>query len=717
MKASHKSLLIALGLIAITIAAYAKIYSFEFINFDDTCYVTKNERVQQGLNSDNVVWAFIPAGGPDQVYWHPLTWLSHMLDVELFGLNPAGHHLMNLAFHIINVLLLFLVLQRMTGEIWKSAFVAALFALHPINVDSVAWIAERKNLFSTTFWMLTMLAYIRYARKPSLARYLLVFFTMALGLLAKPMLVTLPCVLLLMDFWPLGRIDLGQNRLAGLFLKKTETAFPLTSVSRLIAEKIPLLCLSILAIGMSLFSLHLNKQFTDHTSVAMMLRMENAMVSYVLYLWKLIWPSKMAVYHPFPEFIPAWHVMGALLFIGLTSAWILAKSRQSPHLATGWFWFLGTLVPVIGLVQGGLWPAIAERWAYVPGIGMFIIVAWGFPAIIPSHRFKRKTIAFSAGTVLFALFCITRVQSGHWINSQALFSHALQVTSNNYIAHNNLAQAYSQEARLSDAFHHFALALAIKPDHAVIHYNMADCYKKKGDRNKAISHYRQAIAIRPHYGDAYNHLGLLLLEMGRPDEAVTTLQTAIMRDSGYWQAHYSLGNAFQEMGRTKRAIYHYQQAIHMKPNDAKTQNAIGTALTSTGNTDEAIRHYMEAIQINPQFADAHYNLGNAYRNQGQLNQAVLHYQKAIEIEANNEKAHHNMGGVLMTQGRIQEAIKQYQESLKINPDYASAHYNLGIAYFNTGNKTGAIASFKEALRLSPGAAHIQAALDQAMQLP
>jgi tetratricopeptide (TPR) repeat protein len=717
MKASHKILLVALGLIAITIAAYSQVYTFEFVSFDDTSYVTKNERVQQGLTEDNFIWAFIPAGGQDQVYWHPLTWLSHMLDVELFGLNPGNHHLMNLAFHIINIFLLFLILHFMTGVLWQSAFVAALFALHPINVDSVAWIAERKNLLSTTFWMLTMLAYIRYARKPGLARYLLVFFTLALGLLAKPMLVTLPCALLLVDFWPLGRMDLGQKSLSAYFPKNKGPGLPIIPFSNLIAEKIPLLGLSLATILVSKYSLELNKLFIDHSSVPMMLRVENAVVSYVLYLWKLIWPARLAIFYPFPDTIPLWQVLGSTLVLVGVSIPVLTNARKYPFLATGWLWFLGTLVPVIGLVQGGLWPAMADRWAYIPGIGLFIILSWGFPAIIPDHRFKHTTIAVSGGALLFALLCITWVQSGQWKNSRTLFKHAIQVTSNNHIAHNNLANTYSREGLISDAIHHFTLSLAIKSDYAEAHYNLANVYKETGDRNKAIHHYKQAITILPHYGNAYNNLGLLLLEMDRRNEAIDIFQTALLKNPAYWLAHYNLANTFKEMGRINEAIYHYRQAIHMKPNDAKSHNALGIVLTATGNTDEAIQHYTEAIHINSRFSDAHYNLGNVYKNQGKLNQAIQHYQKAMEIEPKNEKARHNMGGVLMSQGRVNEAIKQYLEALRINPDYESAHYNLGIAYYNTGNKPGAIASFKTALRLNPGAAHLRSALDQAMQLP
>lgn len=339
-------MLISLLLVIATVAVYWQVHGFDFVSFDDGLYVCYNQRVQKGLSAANLVWAFNPVKAHDQTYWHPVTWLSHMLDCQLFGLNPGAHHLINLLIHVINVILLFLTFQLMTGAPWQSGFVAAVFALHPINVDSVAWISERKNLLSTTFWILTLLSYLYYVKRPTALRYLLVAMSLSLGLLSKPMLVTLPCVLLLLDFWPLGRMDLGQQI--------PDRGLPpvwnlqLAGVARLILEKIPLLALSLVTIGLSVFTLQVNRQMLDPVAAPMMLRIENAIVSYVAYLWKMLWPGRLAVFYPFPKTIPTWQPLCAGLCLIAVTVLIFTRSRKSPYLATGWLWYLGTLLPVVG---------------------------------------------------------------------------------------------------------------------------------------------------------------------------------------------------------------------------------------------------------------------------------------------------------------------------------------------------------------------------------
>lgn len=703
---------ISLLLSITTLAVYWQVHDFGFVSFDDTIYVSENKRVQQGISFDNLIWAFSPFKTNAQTSWHPLTTLSHMLDCQMFDLNPGAHHLVNLFIHIINVNLLFLSLYLMTKAPWKSGVVAALFALHPINVDSVAWVAERKNLLSTMFWILTMLAYIRYARKPGIFRYLLTTCALTLGLLSKSMLVTLPCALLLLDFWPLGRIDLGQKFVASH--PDSDPMFQPSGIARLVMEKIPFLALSVGTIILTMSSQQLGNQLVDAAAAPMNLRIENAIISYVAYLWKMIWPTHLAVFYPFPKFIPLLQTIGATLFLLAISALIFARARKSPWLVTGWLWYLGTLLPVIGLVQGGLWPALADRWAYVPFIGIFIIIAWGVPEFISHRRLKQTGLVLMAAALLCVLSIMTWIQAGHWKNSQTLFKHALTVTSDNHIAHNNLGNTFFRQSRSKEAIYHFTQAIQIKPDYAEAHFNLANALKVMDKNNKAVKHYLQAIALRPNYEKACNNLAILLQDLGRTDEAITYFKRALLINPHYAQAQYNLAKALKNSGGIDAVINHYLQAIQIRPDDEQAHHGLAMALISASRFNEAFIHYHEALKINPYYSDAHYNLANALKNQGQLNKAIHHYNQTIDIQPENEKAHHNLATVLMSQGRVAEAIPVYLNALKINPKYVNARYNLGIAYFNTGNTPAAVKSFKKALRLNPNADHIQAALDQVM---
>lgn len=575
MNTPPKTLLLFLVLAAVTLAVYARVYQFEFISFDDNLYVTENKTVKQGLSIENIKWAFGVSKGHDQTYWHPLTWLSHMLDVELFGLDPGAHHLVNLFFHVQNALLLFLALCLMTGARWRSALVAALFALHPINVDSVAWIAERKNLLSTFFWMLTLLAYIRYAGKPGIIRYLLVFLALALGLLAKPMLVTLPCVLLLLDFWPLGRLDLGQNlpRAAN----KPAVCFQPARPALLILEKLPLFGLSFLSIGISVFTLQARQQMASTGSLyPLSLRMENALVSYGAYLWKLIWPSNFAFFYPFPESIPFWQPMVAALCLLSATALFIAQGRKYPYCCVGWFWFLGTLFPVIGLIQGGLWPALADRWAYIPAIGIFIVAAWGLPEILGRNREKRFSAITAA--VLILLGFLTFHQTRYWRDNEPLYTHALEATQGNYIAHNNLANAIKLQGRVDEAIDHYKQAIGIKPDYADGHYNLANTCKDLGRTEEAIRHYRQTIALQPSHEKAHNNLGSLLMSRGKLTEAIGHYEKALQIKPDYESAHYNLGIACFRSGEISKSIDNFKKALRLNPNATHIRAALKQAM-------------------------------------------------------------------------------------------------------------------------------------------
>ncbi|MBC2717968.1 MAG: tetratricopeptide repeat protein [Desulfobacteraceae bacterium] len=666
----HLKIFIYFFLIIITCIVYQNIHKHDFINFDDNVYVTDNHHVKNGISPKNIIWAFNINDRNDKVYWHPLTWLSHMLDYELFGLNAGMHHVTSLGFHIANVLLLFLVLHLMTGMIFQSAFVAAVFAVHPINVDSVAWIAERKNVLSTMFWMLTMLSYFYYTKAPCIYRYFLIIVTMAAGLMAKPMLVTLPFVFLLLDFWPLHRVELSEVKTSILNIKKIP--FSHNIVVKLIGEKIPLLALSLLTFIFSSLSLHKSREFISTDSVPMALRISNIPISYVKYMVKLIWPRDMAIFYPFPETIPFWQVISAGLILIIITIGVILLIKKSPYLIVGWLWYLGTLFPVIGLIQGGRWPEMAERWMYVPEIGLLIIISWGGAALLSKIPQPGRVITTLGAVIITALILNARTQAAYWQNSMTLFEHNLKVTPNNSVAHNNIGTELNRQGRPDEAIHHFLQALRIKPDHDGAHYNTGISLDKLGRTDEAIEHYRQALKINPGNLDALYSIGVDLDKQGRTNEAIGYYLRAIRINPDFDKAHNNIGNALDKLGRTDEAVGHYLQAIRINPDFENAYYNLGNALEKTGRTDEAILNFLQALRVNPDSEMAHNNLAGIYFDQDQMEKAIHHYQKAITIRPKNSRLHYNLAVAHYRKGNITQAIQHLQTTVKFNPDHAQA---------------------------------------------
>jgi tetratricopeptide (TPR) repeat protein len=561
------------ALIALNLIVYASVRNHDFVNYDDDDYVTANAIVLQGLTWHGVSWALTTGQAAN---WHPLTWLSHMLDVELYGLDPGPHHLTNLLFHIANTLLLFGLLNRMTRALGRSAFVAGLFAVHPLHVESVAWVAERKDVLSTLFWMLTLWAYVEYVRRPGLRRYGAVLLFFALGLLAKPILVTLPFVLLLLDFWPLGRTGMAPNPAGGWALAGDGW----TTVVRLVREKLPLLALAV-ASSIVTFVIHRRGGAVITLGAKPLnLRVANALISYVTYIGKMLWPAHLAVFYPYAQSLPVGWVAGAfLVLMGISIAVIRAAPRR-PYLLVGWLWYLGTLVPVIGLIQVGD-QAMADRYTYIPLIGLFIVVAWGVPELLGRWplRIRRIALPAAAGVVILACAIAARAQAQYWEDSTTLWTHALAVTSRNNIAHNNLGVSLAEQGKLDEAIAHYSEALRIKPDYANAHNNLGAALADRGKPDEAIAHYSEALRIRPDYADAHLNIGVSLAEQGKLDEAIA----------------------------------HFTEALRIKPDSAKAHNDLGVALASQGKLDEAIAHFTEALRIKPDYADAQKNLEFALR--------------------------------------------------------------------------------------------------------
>jgi Flp pilus assembly protein TadD len=607
-------------LIAAILLVFWQLTSYDFVNLDDDMYITENPYVRAGLSSEGIIWSF--GFTEDSPYWHPLTWLSHMLDCQLFGLEPGMHHLSNLILHLVNSLLLLLILNRMTGSAWKSSLVAALFALHPINVESVAWVAERKSLLSTLFWMLTMLTYFHYSRRPTLFRYLAVFFVFALGLMAKPMLVTMPFVLLLMDYWPLGRLRLG--RLAGDSSEKTVkslmSGFQGKPGFHLVLEKVPLLALSMLLIYVVSLSVQHSGIVIPTKSVPMKLRIANALVSYVGYIAKMIWPHNLAVFYPYPTVLPIWQTVGAGCLLVCITALIFRVWRKRPYLVMGWLWYLGTLIPVIGLKQAGLWPAMADRWAYIPLIGIFIIIAWGIPDLIQPWRYRKIALAASAGVAISALAVCSWFQVHHWTDTVTLFKHAAQVTTNNGVAHNNLGAALAEQGRIHEATVHYIEALRIKPGSAETHNNLGVLLANLGKLDEAIAHYTKALHNKPDSAETHNNLGVVFADQGRLKEAVAQYNKALQLQPNYAEAHNNLGNALNLMGKHHEAIAHYTEALRIKPDSAESHNNLGAVLAQQGKLNQAVEHFSEAVRLKPGFLQAQNNLRIALQEAHELDE-------------------------------------------------------------------------------------------------
>jgi tetratricopeptide (TPR) repeat protein len=669
---------VCIFLAAITFAVFGQTLRYEFVNFDDNLYVYENSVVQKGLTWEGFHWALTYG---KIGHWHPLTWLSHMLDCQWYGLSPCGHHLTNVLLHGAAVILLFLVLREMTGFLWRSAFVAAVFAIHPLRAESVAWVAERKDVLSAFFFMLTLGAYVRFVRRPpSKIRYGAVVLFFALGLLSKNMLVTTPFVLLLLDYWPL-------NRLSG---------FSLQALLRRVAEKIPLF---ILTIGSCVATALVPEKLTNG-QLPFGLRMENVVVSYVTYLWQMIHPLELACVYPNPvNHLPLWQVAGALGLLLAISGAVWAVRRTQPGFVVGWLWYLGMMVPVIGLVQISYY-AHADRYTYLPQIGLYLLLTWGAANLCASWRYRRVALGGGSAIILMTLMVCARTQTAYWRNSELLWTHALACTSGNYIAHDNLANALPQK-EVDQAIAHYQEALLIKPNYAEAHNNLANALLQKGKMDEAIAHCQQALLIKPDYAEAHINLGIALLQKGDADEAITQFQTALQIKPDYAEAHYNLGNALLQKGQADDAIPQYQTALQINPGYAEAHHNLGSALLQKGRPDEAIAQYQMALQIKPDYAGAWYNLGNALLQKGNVDEAIAHYQQALQINPSNAEAHNILGNTLLSKGRVDEAIVHYQQALQISPDNAEAHNNLGNVMLQKGQVDEAIIHYQQALQIKP----------------
>ena len=657
-KSVRRDCVIILLLAAVTVAVYCQVRGHEFVYYDDDAYVYENPYVRAGLTGIGLLWAFVTGHGGN---WHPLTWLSHMLDCQLYGADSGAHHVTSLLFHVANTLLLFMVLRRMTGAVWRSAFVAALFALHPLHVESVAWVAERKDVLSTFFLLLTTIAYVRYAEKPRLRRYVPVVVLFALGLMAKPMVVTLPFVLLLLDYWPLGRVERGLS-VAGTKLR---------AYGRLIREKLPLF---VLATAFSIVTYLVQRQAgaLESLKLPFRVRVMNAMVSYVAYVGKMLWPERLSAIYPHPgDNIPMWQVTGAVLLLLGVSAAVVRSARRRPHLAVGWFWYLGTLVPVIGLVQVG-YHAMADRYTYVPLVGVFIMVAWGVPELVAKWRHRRVGLAASALAALSALMIGTWFQVSYWRDSVTLFEHAISVTSGNDAAHTHLGMVHLQQNRLDEAREQFAEAVLINPEQYAGWSNLGVVMRTQGQLEESIVCFSEALRIKPDFAAAHNNLGMALSEQGKLDAAVEHYLQALEIEQDYVIAHCNLGRTLLATGKLEEAAGRFSEAAQLDPDCAEAYSGLGSVLLKQGMTDEAVEQLSEALSIDPDNVDANHNLGVAMLIQGNNEAAAASFSEVLRVKPEDAEAHFSLGMALMAQGKLGQAAGEFEDVLRLRPGHREA---------------------------------------------
>ncbi len=623
-------LLLYIILVAVTLAVYWQVHQFDFVNIDDNIYVTENYHIKSGITLQSIRWAFSTTYAE---FWHPLTWLSLMADYELYGLHAGGYHVTNLIFHILSTLLLFWLFSRMTGEIWKSAFVAAFFALHPLHVESVAWISERKDVLSAFFWMLTLCLYVFYTEKQSIKRYLLVVFSFVLALLSKPMVVTLPVVMILLDYWPLKRFELRKDNLFAWQIK----------------EKLPLLMLSAVFSVITIFAQQ--KPYDPEASFALTSRLINVPVTFVTYLIKTFRPYDLAIIYPFSAQIPVWQAAGAILLIIAITVAVMMTVRRQPYLFVGWFWYAIIVAPVIGIIQVGN-QAMADRYTYLPLIGIGIMLAWGVPMLL-QHKVPSKKILSSAAIIFLTFLALLAwKQCGYWKSSRGICSHTIRVTKDNYVAHINLGSVLFDEGKNEEAIRHFNEVIRIRPG-LILSYNKRGlAYAKLGQYQKAFEDLNNVIRLKPDYADAYNSRALINYALKRHREAIEDLT----------------------------------EAVRLKPDHAEAFNNRGNIHLGLGQHQKAVEDLSKAIALKPDNPAIYYNRGTAYIHLAQYQQAIDDYSKAVALNPAYFDAYNNRAFIYLKLGRYQQAVEDYSHAISLKPDYADAYNNRAFVHLLTGNR-------------------------------
>lgn len=630
---------ICLGLAVSILAVYARVAGFDFVNYDDDLYVYSNSHVAAGLSWATLRWAFSSIVVAN---WIPVTLLSYLLEVRLFGMHSGLHHMVNVLFHALASWLLYASLRRATGARAPSAFVAFVFALHPLHVSSVAWIAERKDVLSAFFGFLALYAYIRYAERPGPVRFLAVAGAFALGLLSKPMLVTFPFTLLLLDLWPLRRLSWPKTFL----------------------EKLPLIAIAAAA---SVVTYFVQLSGGALRAVPPMIRAGNALISYIIYLRQTFWPLRLAVLYPYPAAIPAWQQGLAFAFLATITAVAIRDWRTRPWLTVGWLWFAGTLVPVIGVIQVGA-QAHADRYMYIPLVGLSIVLAWGAEEVIARWPQVQRLVAGAGLAVCLACLALSWREVSHWRNSETLWTRAIEVTEKNAEAYNNLGSALYSQGRYAEAVPYFHAALRARPDHAQAHFNLGLEMKRRGDQTAAIAYFRDSIRDDP----------------------------------GYVSARYNLGLALAMRGDYDAAIPQLEAALKVQPDHPEANNNMGVVLVSRGQFTAALPYFEASLRAKPDYAEAHYNFGMAKMRVGDYAGAIPQFEDAIRTGPDNDAVRCNLGEALLRAGNAAAAVPEFDAALRFNPGYMAAHLYRGAAFSQIpAASADALARYEAALRNNP----------------
>jgi protein O-mannosyl-transferase len=696
------------------VAVFWPVVHHEFVNYDDPDYVTANAHVLRGLSWDNVVWALSASHAGN---WHPLTWLSHMLDVQLFGFHPGWHHGVSVLFHAANTVLLFLLFRRMTGATWRSGCLAGLFALHPLHVESVAWAAERKDVLSAFFFLLTLLAYARFAEcgapkssPPSAPRakgfrgvrtwsfgartcwYCAALLLFALGLMSKPMVVTLPCVLLLLDFWPLGRLGLKPR------------GFEAKALIAVLKEKLPFFGLALVCCILTFQAQQTAGYVRSLETSPLGFRMANALISYVRYAWMMVWPAKLAVFYPAPSAWPVGLTLGTALILGGLTGLALWQARKAPHLVMGWFWYLGMAAPVIGLVQVGQ-QALADRYTYLPLIGLFVAILWSLPELATAPKWARGSTALVLVSFLSACAILTCRQVAYWQNSGSLFQHALAVTRDNALAQNNLGSFLMERGNLTEAEIHFAEAVRIFPgfDEALVNLGLAR--EKQGRLAEASDCYERALRIRASALGHYN-FGTLLLRQSDLQGAESHFRAALQLDPEFALAWHNLGVVQGRQGKTNEAEQAYTNALRFRPANADTHFSLGELLAGQRRWDEAIASFKMGLAAAPGDAEMHSHLAAAFAGKGEFEHALPHYREAARLNGGTPLYLNDLAWILATCPRSSvrngaEAVRLAERAIHLGganePRFLAT---LDAAYAESGRFDEAVAAAKKTRELA-----------------
>ncbi len=654
-------------LVGITLLCFWPIASHPFVDFDDHEYIYENWHVQAGLTPQGVAWAFTSG---DASNWHPLTWLSHMLDCQLFGLHAGWHHVTNLLLHTADTMLLFFFLRQLTGSLWRSAFVAALFAWHPLHVESVAWASERKDVLSTLFFLLTLMAYVRYVRSHGdfqrrKRHYWITLALFACGLMSKPMLVTLPCVLLLLDYWPLGRF-IASGASTAENTNQGAPPFSLAAARPLLLEKVPFFVLAVISSVITLVVQRGAAMSLAGLSVSD--RAANALISYLRYVGKTFAPANLCALYPYTQLHLGLAIVGVAVLLVTVSIFFVWRARTWPWLAVGWFWFLGTLVPVIGMVQVGS-QSIADRYMYIPGIGLFIMVVWSAGALARFGLGARVVTATAGAAALAGCVVLTHRQVQSWASSEALYQWAIKADPQNYLAYEGLGGVLNEAGRHEDAF----------------------------------TAYHTSLKINSRYPEAHYGLGMTLLGLGKVEDAVQQLEASLEAAPGFAAAHGALGKVFLEKGDFDQAAVHFFRAAELAPHDSRNQYNLGTLFLYQAKLDRAAVYFKEALRLDPRHVDAHANYGVTLMRLGSVQDGAVEMAEVVKYRPASADAHVNLGLAFLDIGRPDGAVQEFTRAVQLDPKSARAEYYLALALARTPLATQAPSHAEQARKLAEAA--------------